>query len=103
MPHPVLRGDGTIGTAVDLLRGQPRTDPRYAGAAPANELESILWAPLDAYVISDRTVITCDPPGIWDIPTRWVPAIFVGYDGDYPHYVLGATQPFVGPVVVPPV
>ena len=35
MPQPVYRTDGTWGDTVDLVVGQPQTDPRYAGATPA--------------------------------------------------------------------
>jgi hypothetical protein len=35
MPTPVLRSDGTWGTAVDLERGQPSFDPAYAAATLA--------------------------------------------------------------------
>jgi TolB protein len=35
MPEPVMRADGTMGTFVDLVGGQPDTDPRYRGAVPA--------------------------------------------------------------------
>jgi hypothetical protein len=35
MPHPVKRADGSLGLFVDLVAGQPKWDPQYAGAVPA--------------------------------------------------------------------
>jgi hypothetical protein len=36
LPMPVARADGTTGTFVDLVAGQPAADPRYAGAVTAS-------------------------------------------------------------------
>ena len=81
--HPALRADGTWGLAVDLLAGQPLTDPTYAGAQPAvaDLLDTVVsWEP---FVVVQSYVLTCDispdadcvqhwvqvsPPGLWDGP-----------------------------------
>ena len=60
MDHPVLRADGTMGTAVDLYLGQPDVDPAYAGAvlAAADRHDAIVsWEP---FVSQVDYILTCD-------------------------------------------
>jgi hypothetical protein len=70
MPQPVLRGDGTRGTMVDLEYGQPYVDPTYAGAVLATYTSSLGY--------------TCPNTGNDDLGshapvfTLTVPASFIG-------------------------
>jgi hypothetical protein len=70
MPQPVLRGDGTRGTMVDLEYGQPYVDPTYAGAVLATYTSGVGY--------------TCPNTGTDDLGshapvfTLTVPASFIG-------------------------
>jgi hypothetical protein len=69
MPQPVLRGDGTWGTFVDLLAGQPQKDPRYAGAIPATYVPGVGLTCADGETTEAMNV---------PVFTLTVPASFVG-------------------------
>jgi hypothetical protein len=73
MPSSILRPDGTYGRFVDLVAGQPNSDPRYAGALPA---------PFDlsqgGYYCPDSSPLTMSTAMLTPTFTLTVPASFVG-------------------------
>jgi hypothetical protein len=82
--HPALRSDGTWGIAVDLVDGQPQTDPTYAGAQPA-VAEPVMTIDSLAGNFLDPTVsysyrLTCDFSATSDCVTKWT--------SDDPRFVL---------------
>jgi hypothetical protein len=83
--HPALRADGTSGLAVDLVAGQPETDPRYAGAQPAVAVLTDTVLSWDPFVVVDSYVLTCDVSPGADCVQHWVQASPPGlFDGPYP-------------------
>jgi hypothetical protein len=85
MPQPVMRTDGTMGTFVDLVAGQPAHDLRYAGAVPAVYLAGVgLTCPDGETSASDNVPVF----------TLTVPASFVG---QYLNLCLQPSNPKVPP------
>lgn len=74
MSHDVMRADGTSGQAVDLLYGQPDTDPAYVGALPAVAVEQTIVDSWDPFVYHNVYSLTCDVAATADCVTyvaRW--------------------------------
>jgi hypothetical protein len=74
-------GDGTWGTSVQLVEGQPLSDPTYAGATPAEAITIVdqeIPTSHGGVVVAFHYSLSCDPP-----PPGFV---FTGsyYSGVYP-------------------
>jgi hypothetical protein len=82
--RPVMRGDGTVGWLVVLLRGQPDTDPVYKGATPA--------------VYDVKNGYVCQGTGSAPIPAAFTLTVPASLIGQFVNLCLQPSDPKAKPV-----